>query len=158
MIMILALIPTLALCSQYYYHSWCYYKSYNHTGVCANKQAFCASLGRTTQQQKLQSSPRYGAFKTGCPTCLLIRRSVFSQTPVGTPRETRNTTSRPLSLPTFTFRTNLLITLWGLDLGGSSRQPCGGRERSNRKIMFVIVIMNNGTMAVCQVELHGHPP
>ena len=36
------------------------------------------SLGHTTQQQKLQSSPRLGVFKADFPTGLLIRRSVFS--------------------------------------------------------------------------------
>ena len=41
------------------------------------------SLGQATQQQKLQSSHRFGASKADCPTGLPIRVSVvFSQTPV----------------------------------------------------------------------------
>ena len=41
------------------------------------KQSFSLSLGHATQQQKLQSSPRFGVLKADCPTSLLTRRSVF---------------------------------------------------------------------------------
>ena len=50
--------------------------------VSVKKHSSYVSLGHATQQQKLQSSPRFGVFKADFPTGLLIRRSVFSQTPV----------------------------------------------------------------------------
>ena len=46
------------------------------------KHPLHVSLGHATQQQKLHSSPRFGVFKTYFLTGFLIRRSVFSQTPV----------------------------------------------------------------------------
>ena len=50
------------------------------------KHSFYVSLGHATQQQKLQSSPRFGVFKADFPTGLLIRSSEFcSQTPVRQP-------------------------------------------------------------------------
>ena len=59
------------------------------TGVCEKKYLFYLGLGHATQQQKLLSSPRFGAFRADFPTCLLIRRSVFSQTPVNLKRTLR---------------------------------------------------------------------
>ena len=50
------------------------------TGVCEQNSSFSVSLGHATQQQKLQSSHRFDAFKADFSTCLLIQRSVFSQT------------------------------------------------------------------------------
>ena len=50
--------------------------------VSVKKHSFYVSLGHATQQQKLQSSPRFGAFKADFPTGLLVRMSFFSQTPV----------------------------------------------------------------------------
>ena len=44
--------------------------------VPVEKKSYSASLGHATQQQKLQSSPRFGVFKADFPTCLRIRRSV----------------------------------------------------------------------------------
>ena len=46
--------------------------------VSVKKHFFYLSLSHATQQQKLQSSPRFGVFKADYPTrFLLIRRSVF---------------------------------------------------------------------------------
>ena len=42
------------------------------------KHAFRVSLGHTSHQQKLRSSPWVGALQANVPTCLLVRRSVFS--------------------------------------------------------------------------------
>ena len=47
-----------------------------------NIYSLSVSLGHATQQQKLQSSPRFGVFKADFPTRFLIQRSVFLQTPV----------------------------------------------------------------------------
>ena len=57
-----------------------------------NSLLFCVSLGHATQQQKLQSCPRFGAFKAHFLTSLLVRRGVFVQTPAVCP-------PRPESLP-----------------------------------------------------------
>ena len=54
------------------------------TGVshrCLKKHSFYIGLCPANQQQKLQSSPRFGTLKACPPTRLLLRRSVFSQTP-----------------------------------------------------------------------------
>ena len=47
-----------------------------------NKHSFCARPCPAVQQQKLLSSPRFGVLETNSFTCILLRRSVFSQTPV----------------------------------------------------------------------------
>ena len=52
--------------------------------VSVNNNSFYVSLGHATQRKKLRFSPRFDVFKADCPTDLLIRRSAFSQTPVGT--------------------------------------------------------------------------
>ena len=51
--------------------------------VSVNKHSFYLSLGHATQQQKLQSGPRFGVLKAYVPTCLLIRRYVFFFTDSG---------------------------------------------------------------------------
>ena len=51
-----------------------------HTGVCEQTHSCCASF--RLAKQKLQSSPWFGAPKLYLPACPLLRRTVFSQTPV----------------------------------------------------------------------------
>ena len=50
--------------------------------VSVKEHSFCASLGRAILQQKLLSSLRGGASEANIPMSVLLRRSVFSQTPV----------------------------------------------------------------------------
>ena len=49
----------------------------HHTGVCEQMHSFKASLGHSMQQQKLLSSPPFGALKADFPSGLLLGRSVF---------------------------------------------------------------------------------
>ena len=58
--------------------------------VSANKHSFYSSRGLVRQQQKLLSSPLSGAFQANTSTCLLLRRSVFSQTLLITTTTTNN--------------------------------------------------------------------
>ena len=51
--------------------------------VSAKKHPFCWSLCHAIFQQKLLSSPWFGALKADVPMRIILRRSVFSQTPVG---------------------------------------------------------------------------
>ena len=46
-------------------------------GVCEKQHSFCASLCFAIQQQRLLSSPRFGALKAYAPEGLLIRRNVL---------------------------------------------------------------------------------
>ena len=61
------------------------------------KHSFHVSPGNKIQQQKLQSSPRFGAFKADFPTCLLIRRSVFFSPNQTEPRRVRKNEGRTAS-------------------------------------------------------------
>ena len=67
------------------------------TGVCEKTHSFYSSLGHATQQQKLQSGPRFGAFEAEFPTSLLILRSVFF-TNTGTRRPSGRCAPKCLSL------------------------------------------------------------
>ena len=59
-----------------------------HTGVCEKTFILREPWPLATQQQELQSSPRFGAFKADFPTCLLIRRSVcFTDTGIRITRD-----------------------------------------------------------------------
>ena len=51
------------------------------------KHSFYVSLGHAAQQQKLQSSPRFGASNADFPTGLPIPRSVFLSTGAGLSEE-----------------------------------------------------------------------
>ena len=53
--------------------------------VSVKTHSFCASLCLATQQRKLLSRPWCGVFRSKCSTCLLLRRSVFLQTPASPP-------------------------------------------------------------------------
>ena len=46
------------------------------TGVCEQKHSFCASPRPAVPQQKLQSSPRFGALKAYVPMRILLPRTV----------------------------------------------------------------------------------
>ena len=51
------------------------------TGVCEKETPFRASLCPAIQQERLRSSPWFGALIACLPASLLLRRSVFSQSP-----------------------------------------------------------------------------